>query len=141
MKSRHFNFNRDVLTYVLGGTIFFGSIGGSIAYYSYEKQHQLCENKIDRNEIFLNDNGKYCYYFEPGEHIIEISRNDCGYRKIEQVDGYTIKEVEINEWLRNNKVVYVNVEPVIAVTQTIDNDKIEFNDFGTVLTKKDNKIK
>ena len=132
MKIKDFRINSDVMPFILGGTVLIGSIVGGVLYGLYENQHQVYEQQINSNEIYTNENGEYCHYFEPGEHVIEISRNDPFYHKVEQVEGYEIKEVEINGWRYNNKTIYVNTEPVIVVSHSNDKEKIEFNDFGEV---------
>lgn len=132
MKIKDFRINSDVMPIILSGTILVGGITGVVLYSTYESQHQVYDQQINSNEIYTNENGEYCHYFEPGEHVIEISRNDALYHKVEQVEGYEIKEVEINGWRYNNKTIYVNTEPVIVVSHSNDKNKIEFNDFGEV---------
>lgn len=112
-----------------------GAIGGSIIYYKYDNKEQICESDLDSNNIFIDENGKFNCYFDVGEHIIKISRNDAYYHKSEEIKGYTIKEVEINGWRDNNKITYVNTEPVIAIATEEENGKLEFNDFGKVLVE------
>ena len=132
MKIKNFVRYNDLMPIILSGTILVGSIAGVVLYSTYESQHQVYDQQINSNEIYTNENGEYYHYFEPGEHVIEISSNDPLYHKIEQVEGYTIKEVEINGWRYNNKTIYVNTEPVIVVSHSNDKNKIEFNDFGEV---------
>lgn len=67
--------------------------------------------------------------------MIKVSRNDAYYHKSEEIEGYTIKEVEINGWRDNNTITYVNTEAVI-VTATNEDNKLEFNDFGKIVSKK-----
>ena len=106
------------------------AMGGSFIAYSHNDQYQICEENINNSNIFTNENGDTCCRFDVGEHVIEISRHDV-YRKIENVDGYCIDEVEINNWKYSNKVRYINIKPVIAIGTT-KNGKLQFNDFGTV---------
>ncbi len=112
---------------LLGGAWF-----ASGYYYLHESQPKIVEENINNSDIYMNENGEFCLHFNPGEHIITISRNDAYYHKIEPVNGYTIKEVEINGWRDNNKVTYVNTEPVTVVATMDKNGKLLFNNFGTV---------
>lgn len=118
---------------IVFGTVISITTCGSIFYYTYENKEQI-DIKIDNNKIFTDEDGKLKYYFDVGEHIIKISRNDAYYHKSENIEGYTIKDVEINGWRDNNQITYVNTVPVIA---TITDDKnLKFNDFGEVIKDK-----
>lgn len=106
----------------------------AIAYYSYDNKTQIIETEAPDLDTFVNEEGQICCNFEPGEHKIKISRNDAYYHKINSIDGYNIESVDVNGWRDNNQVVYVNVEPVVAVG-TLNKDGImTFNDFGEVIT-------
>ena len=131
------------LSIAVSASIFLASVGGAAAYYLYENKKQVDVEKIDKSKIFINENGDYCYRFEAGEHTIRISRNDAYYHKIGEVEGYSIKEVEIAGWRDNNKVIYVNNVPVIAIGTKDNNGEISFNEFGRVETVNDiaNEIK
>ena len=136
-RARVRSIGRTVLPTIVSASIFLGSVGFTLVYYLHENKQQINAPVIISENIFVNENGEYCYRFEPGQHSIKISRNDAVYHKIGEVEGYAIKEVEINGWRDNNKVTYVNVEPVIAIG-TIDEDGIfYFNDFGRVETVND----
>ena len=132
MKIKNLNINKTILIPIVVIGI---AVGATIGYCSYNYQHQICEENTNDSNIFMNENGDICRRFDIGEHVIEISRNDAFYRKIESVEGYYIDEVEINSWKYNNKVKYVNMKPVIAVS-TSKNGQLEFNDFGTVEKEK-----
>ena len=128
MKIKNFKFFKP---YILSGTILVGSILGTISYYTYDNQIQISNSNLDDSNIFIDENDNMCCYFEPGEHIIEISRNDAYYHKSEEIEGYTIREVEINGWRDNNKITYVNTKPVIAIGTQDRDGNLTFNNFGT----------
>ena len=120
--------------------MFIGSITGSIIYYQHESKEQICETNMNKNNIFKGEDGKFYCYFDIGEHIITISRNDAYYYKSKEIEGYAIKEVEINGWKDNNKITYINTIPVIVEATKEKNDELEFSNFG-VLTNKKSKIR
>ena len=107
-------------------------MGYGVAYYTYDNQIQVIECNIDDSNVYTDSEGQTCCYFEPGEHVIKVSRNDAYYHKYETVDGYMINMVETKGWKCNNKVYYVNVEPVIAIGKTDKKGNITYNEFGTV---------
>ena len=99
---------------------------------SSKKPKSLYHTDVEcRNEL-----GEICCYFDAGEHIIEISKNVAFNYKTEEIEGYAIKEVEINGWTRNNKITYVNTKPVIVVASKERKGKFEFNNFGIVINEK-----
>ena len=123
--------NKITVSGIINASILAGIIGGNITYYMYENKKQICEKDFDNN-IFIDDSGNIKCYFDIGEHIIEVSRNDAyGYQSY-NIEGYTIKNVEINGWRDNNVITYVNTEPVIVELTNDNNGKLEFNDFGKV---------
>ena len=128
MKIKDLKINKE---FFILGTVFTLALGGTFAYFQYERPSQVCEYNMD-NKTFTNENGDVCCYFEPGEHIIKISRNDAYYRKIESVEGYEIEKLVINNWRFNNQVTYVNKEPVLATGTLKNNGTVEFNSFGKV---------
>jgi len=136
MKIRNLKINKELISVILHATLTLGIIGGTVMYYQVDNKEQVCEMEINNNNIFVDENGQFSCYFGTGEHIIVVSRNDAYYRKSEEIEGYIIKEVEINGWRDNNKITYVNTEPVVVVATGENNDQLEFNDFGTVVTEK-----
>ena len=80
---------------IVFGTVISITTCGSIFYYTYENKEQI-DIKIDNNKIFTDEDGKLKYYFDVGEHIIKISRNDAYYHKSENIEVYIIKDVDIN---------------------------------------------
>ena len=131
-----FHIYNKVGSSVLASSLLLGSVFvGSGFYYAYDSQKQIVDENIDSSDIFTNENGEFCCHFNPGEHIIVISRNDAYFHKITEVEGYTIKEVDINGWRDNNIVTYVNVEPVTVIATMDKNGKLLFNNFGIVEEK------
>ena len=132
------NFETDLRFWsaIFGLGITLASTGASIGYYSYNDQRQVIESTIDDNSVYTDEQGQIVCYFEPGQHVIRISRNDAYYHKYEAVDGYMIKEVEDKGWRDNNTVTYVNVDPVIAIGTTDKEGNITFNEFGTITEPK-----
>lgn len=109
-----------------------GSITASAIYYNVETTTQVKETAETKTPVFTTSDGKTYGYFDIGEHIITVSRNDVYPYKTEEIEGYAIKSVEINSYRDNNKITYVNTVPVfVEVTKTKD-DNYEFNTFGTV---------
>ena len=135
MKVKNFKVNNSITPIVLSAAIAIGGIIGPIAYYTYDSKKQICEKDLNKANIFIDENGKTNCYFDIGEHIIKVSRNDAYYHKSEEIEGYMIKEVEINGWRDNNKVTYVNIVPVVAIATNENNGNLEFNNFGSVATK------
>ena len=109
-----------------------GVIASNACFFTYEKSTQIIESTTDNDDYFINEQGEICKVFKPGEHRIEISRNDAYYRKIEEVPGYTIKEVTIHAWRFNNHTIYANTIPIIAKGTIDKNGKIIFNHFGEI---------
>lgn len=135
MKIKKLNLKENIIPNILYGSVILATISGSIIYYNYENKEQILNNEIDSNKIFIDSDGKIKCYFDAYEHMIKVSRNDAYYHKSEEIEGYTIKEVEINGWRDNNTITYVNTEAVI-VTATNEDNKLEFNDFGKIVSKK-----
>lgn len=136
MKLKKFKLNEDIASGLLTAGIVIGTITGSILFYQYENKEQICEVNMDEENMFIGEDGEIYCYFDVGEHIIKISRNDTYCYKGEKVDGYVIKDVEINSWKDNNKITYVNKKPVIVKATKSKKGKIEFNDFGVVSNEK-----
>ena len=135
MKIKKLKINEELMPMIISATLMVGAAAGTTFYYQYENIKQVCEIDIDDNKIYRDENGEICCYFDVGEHIIEISKNIAFNYKTEEIDGYAIKEVEINGWTRNNKITYVNTKPVIAVATSERKGKFEFNNFGIVLNE------
>ena len=125
-------FNKKIAPLLVSGIVLTSVATLDVLYYTYEGNEQIIEQD-NRDNIFLDEDGKYKCFFDIGEHKIKVSRNDMLYHKIESVDSYQITEVEINGWRDNNQVTYENVDPVIVVA-TEKNGKLEFNSFGTKTT-------
>lgn len=136
MKIKNLKVYKPIIETILSVSIIVGTIGGNVLYYSYNNKKQVRETDIDSNNIFTDENGKFSCYFDVGQHIITISRNDAFYHKSEEIEGYMIKEVEFNGYRDNNKITYVNTVPVIVTATKENNGQLEFNDFGTVATEK-----
>lgn len=140
MKIKNLKINEQAVSALLSATLVIGSITGSVLYYQHENKQQVCEIKVDSTNIYEVENGKFYCYFDVGEHIITVSRNDAYYYKSEEIEGYAIKEVEINGWRDNNKITYVNIVPVFVEATKEKNGQFEFNNFGIISTEK-NKTK
>ena len=124
---------KEDLSYLLATCLMVGAAYGTAGvYYSYDNQKQINETNVSEKGFIMNENDELCYLFGIGEHEIKISRNDALYHKIEQIDGYEIKEVEINGWRDNNKVTYVNTKPVLVVVTYDKDGNMKLDDFGTV---------
>ena len=110
--------------------------GNALRELVSNNKEQICETNINKNNIFKGEDGKFYCYFDIGEHLIIVSRNDGYYHKSEEIEGYIIKEVEINGWRDNNKITYINTIPVIVEATKEKNGELEFNDFGVVSNEK-----
>ena len=137
MKIKKLQINQEIMPIILSATLIVGAATTTTLYYKYENIKQVCETDIDETKIYRNELGEICCYFDIGEHIIEISKNVAYNYKTEEIEGYMIKEVEINGWRNNNKIIYINTKPVIVVATNERKDKLEFNNFGIVLNEKD----
>lgn len=134
-KFKKLEIDREIISIIIWNLSLVGCLGGCGAYYLYENQEQVCETELNPDSIFVDEDGQVNCYFEAGEHIIVISNNDALYRKSEEIEGYTIKEVEVNGWRDNNRITYVNTKPVIAVATVDEDGKLRFDDFGVVLSE------
>lgn len=63
---------------------YIGAITGTAIYYQHENTEQICEMNIDSTNIFKIEEGKSYCYFDAGEHIITIARNDAYYYRSEE---------------------------------------------------------
>lgn len=123
--------------YIVGSVLVLASIGGAVAYESYEKREEVSSEDTNTDNIYTNSDGELCCKFDVGEHKINISKNDAFYHKIEAVEGYEIESVEVIGWRNNNIVTYVNKEPVVVKATGVNNDgKVEFANFGEVVKDK-----
>ena len=122
---------------LLTGAIALSALGISAAYYLYEGRYQICEEyaTAEDADIFINENGDYCKFFDAGDHVIRISRNDAYFHDYGTVDGYMIQSAQIRGWRDNSKVEYVNIEPVEAIGRMDAEGHIIFDQFGTVKGK------
>ncbi len=111
-------------------------IAGSICYECYEKQEQYYAVEIDSDDLIEDESGNISYVFEPGEHVVKVSRNDALKRTIEPVEGYAIKSVEFNGWTCRNEVIYVNDETVTVTATSDENGNYKFDKFGEVSKEK-----
>lgn len=104
-------------------------------YYDYEYKGEIwCPAYVQEEDLTVLEDGESYYYFEPGKHFIEVSRNDFFHHEINKVDGYEIRSVEVDGWRHNNTVVYVNTKPVM-VKLTGGNEVFSyFDEFGIVVT-------
>lgn len=126
-----------IAPYIIGGEIVLGSIGGTLAYEFYEKKEEVSSEEVNTEDIYTNEAGELCCEFDIGKHKISISRNDAFYHEIEAVEGYEIETVKITGWLNNNKVTYINKEPVVVKATGVNHDgKVEFARFGEVIKNK-----
>ena len=107
-------------------------------YYNYEYQGELWSPAyVHSEDLIVGEDLNLYYYFEPGKHTIEVSRNDLLHHEIENIEGYEIRRVEVNGWRHNNVVIYVNTKPVMAKL-TGSNDVFSFFDeFGTVVEEEE----
>ena len=135
MKIKKMKINEELMPMIISASLMVGAAAGTTFYYQYENIKQVCEIDIDDTKIYRDENGEIFCYFDVGEHIIEISKNVAYNYKTEEIEGYTIKKVEINGWKNNNKITYVNTKPVIAVSTSERKGKFEFNNFGIVLNE------
>ena len=136
MRINNLKFNKGLIANLLSTSLMLSFGGGTVYYYRYNHQQQVQEQTVECDNIFTDENGRAYRYFLAGEHVIKISSNDLFYRKFEEVEGYTIKEVEINGYRDNNKVVYVNTEPVYVFANQGKDGNLEFNNFGELVVPK-----
>lgn len=133
--------NKKVVSTVISTAIFVGSLVGTVAYYNYESKSQVCEIDMNNKNIFVDEQGNFCCYFDVGEHVISISRNDAYYHSVTAPEGYTIKEVKLNSWKDNNKITYVNTVPVLVIGTKAKDGHLEFKDFGVASLEQNNEYK
>lgn len=136
MKIKNLKINREAISFLLTATLGISAITGSFVYYLHENTEQICEIDMNNSNIFKGKDGKIYCYFDIGEHNITISRNDMYYYKSVEIEGYSIKQVEINGWRDNNKITYANVVPVIVEATKEKNGRYEFSDFGVTFEEK-----
>ena len=137
MEIKKLQINEELMSIILSATLMVGAATGTTLYYKYENVKQVYVTDIDDTKIYRNEKGEVYCYFDIGEHIIEISKNVAFDYKTEEIEGYIIKEVEINGWKNNNKITYVNTKPVIVIATNERKGKYEFNNFGIVLKEKE----
>ena len=136
MGIKKFEIHKPALSTILSISLFAGSIAGSALYYNVETTTQVRQETNQQTPTFTTEDGKTYGYFDVGEHTIKVSRNDVYTYRTEEIEGYTIKEVEVNSWRDNNKITYVNTVPVVVPATQSKNGEYEFNTFGTVETTK-----
>lgn len=132
---------KEAIKGILAGAIALATIPGLTAYFNYENTTQQVVSTVKNEDIIIGENGEMCYIFDAGEHILTVSRNDRCYHKINSIDGYEIESVEVDSWSCNNKVTYVNTEPVMVTATKDKNGELIFNSFGTVVDEKENTMK
>ena len=136
MGIKKFEIHKPALSTILSISLFAGSLVGSALYYNVETTKQVRQETNQQTPVFTTKDGKTYGYFDVGEHLIKVSRNDAFTYRTEEIDGYTIKEVEVNSWRDNNQITYVNTVPVVVPATQSKNGEYEFNTFGTVETTK-----
>lgn len=136
MGIKKFEIHKPALSTILSISLFAGSIAGSALYYNVETTNQVRQETNQQTPTFTTEDGKTYGYFDVGEHTIKVSRNDVYTYRTEEIEGYTIKEVEVNSWRDNNKITYVNTVPVVVLATQSKNGEYKFNTFGTVETTK-----
>ena len=132
MGIKKFEIHKPALSTILSISLFAGSIAGSALYYNVETTKQIQEADDLKTPTFTTEDGKTYGYFDVGEHTIKVSRNDVYTYRTEEIEGYTIKEVEVNSWRDNNQITYVNTVPVVVPATQSKDGEYEFNTFGTV---------
>ena len=136
MGIKKFEIHKPALSTILSISLFAGSLVGTALYYNVETTKQVRQETNQQTPVFTTEDGKTYGYFDVGEHIIKVSRNDAFTYRTEEIDGYTIKEVEVNSWRDNNQITYINTVPVVVLATQSENGEYEFNTFGTVETTK-----
>lgn len=136
MGIKKFEIHKPALSTILSISLFAGSLVGTALYYNVETTKQVQPADTQQTPVFTTKDGKTYGYFDVGEHLIKVSRNDAFTYRTEEIDGYTIKEVEVNSWRDNNQITYVNTVPVVVPATQSKNGEYEFNTFGTVETTK-----
>ena len=136
MGIKKFEIHKPALSTILSISLFAGSIAGSALYYNVETTKQVRQEANQQTPTFTTEDGKTYGYFDVGEHTIKVSRNDVYTYRTKEIEGYTIKEVEVNSWRDNNKITYVNTVPVVVLATQSKNGEYEFNTFGTVQSTK-----
>lgn len=135
-KFKNFRYYKPITSTMVTGALIIGSLAGTALYYNVETTKQVQEAGASQTPVFTTDDGKTYGYFDVGEHIIKVSRNDAYTYTTEEIEGYTIKEVEVNSWRHNNQITYVNTVPVVVPATQSESGEYEFNTFGTVETAK-----
>ena len=136
MGIKKFEIHKPALSTILSISLFAGSLVGTALYYNVETTKQVRQETNQQTPVFTTKDGKTYGYFDVGEHLIKVSRNDAFTYRTEEIDGYTIKEVEVNSWRDNNQITYINTVPVVVPATQSKNGEYEFNTFGTVETTK-----
>ena len=136
MGIKKFEIHKPALSTILSISLFAGSLVGTALYYNVETTKQVRQETNQQTPVFTTKDGKTYGYFDEGEHVIKVSRNDAYTYKPNEIEGYIIKEVEVNSWRHNNQITYVNTVPVVVPATQSKNGKYEFNTFGTVETTK-----
>ena len=136
MGIKKFEIHKPALSTILSISLFAGSLVGTALYYNVETTKQVQPADTQQTPVFTTKDGKTYGYFDVGEHVIKVSRNDAYTYKPNEIEGYIIKEVEVNSWRHNNQITYVNTVPVVVPATQSENGEYEFNTFGTVETTK-----
>lgn len=136
MGIKKFEIHKPALSTILSISLFAGSLVGTALYYNVETTKQVQPADTQQTPVFTTKDGKTYGYFDVGEHVIKVSRNDAYTYKPNEIEGYIIKEVEVNSWRDNNQITYINTVPVVVPATQSKNGEYEFNTFGTVETTK-----
>ena len=136
MGIKKFEIHKPALSTILSISLFAGSLVGTALYYNVETTKQVQPADTQQTPVFTTKDGKTYGYFDVGEHVIKVSRNDAYTYKPNEIEGYIIKEVEVKSWRHNNQITYVNTVPVVVPATQSKNGEYEFNTFGTVETTK-----
>ena len=136
MGIKKFEIHKPALSTILSISLFAGSLVGTALYYNVETTKQVRQETNQQTPVFTTKDGKTYGYFDVGEHVIKVSRNDAYTYKPNEIEGYIIKEVEVNSWRDNNQITYINTVPVVVPATQSKNGEYEFNTFGTVETTK-----
>ena len=114
MGIKKFEIHKPALSTILSISLFAGSLVGTALYYNVETTKQVQPADTQQTPVFTTKDGKTYGDFDVGEHVIKVSRNDAYTYKPNEIEGYIIKEVEVNSWRHNNQITYVNTVPVVV---------------------------
>ena len=93
MGIKKFEIHKPALSTILSISLFAGSLVGTALYYNVETTKQVQPANTQQTPVFTTKDGKTYGYFDVGEHVIKVSRNDAYTYKPNEIEGYIIKEV------------------------------------------------